>query len=483
MAIAHRIAGFAVLPTAVATLALGPVSASGADPSGAVDPGIWKLVEPRAALSGPLPRDPTAALAAAVTAMGGRLGIPLQPGPALAAAHLPPALAGRLALLLGDLAACDDATRHLVASLPEPLGAYYGVEAGAPPALVGVAAVRACAGRVQSGGLELEQFLSTHPADRGGDVELWPVLRLDGDGSDDTVVHDYVLSVDTGGNDLYLNNAGGNLLDLLRGPAGSAAMAKAPARGCVNPAHDLGDGQCTPSASLLLDLAGDDTYGRKEAPVPDADGLCTDEPLVPRALTEGAGFAGVGILLDAAGNDHYVGKETAQGVGHMGGVGILRDEAGDDHYTAVRLSKGFATIQGVGILHELGGNDVYDYYMPRPLDPEARFRTPGSGGAISTTGLCDNQPRWEEGSAIIDGVGILVEDGGDDTYRPGPPVAHNVGTIEPPRHTGSLGSGDLGGFGLMVDRAGHDSYSAIPGRADGATVAPSAESSGLFIDQ
>jgi hypothetical protein len=483
MAIRRRIASFAVLPTAVATLALGPVSASGAGPSGAVDPGIWKLVEPRAALSGPLPRDPAAALAGAVTAMGGRLGVPLQPGPALASAHLQPALAGRLALLLGDLAACHDATRHLLASLPERPGAYYGEEAGAAPAPAAVAAVRACAGRVQSGSLELERFLSAGPPDKGGDVDLWPVLRFDGDGRADTVVHDYALSVDTGGNDLYLDNAGGNLLDLLRGPAGSAAMDKAPARGCVNPAHDLGDAQCTPSASLLLDLAGDDTYGRKEPPVPDADALCTDEPLVPRPLTGGAGFAGVGILLDAAGNDRYVGKEMAEGVGHFGGVGILRDEGGDDTYTAVRLSKGFATIQGVGILRERGGNDRYEYYMPRALDPEARFRMPGSGGALTTTGLCDNQPRWEEGSAIVDGVGILLEDAGDDTYRPGPLLAHNVGTIEPPRHTGSLGSGDMGGFGLMLDRAGHDSYSAIPGRADRAVVAPSAESTGLFIDQ
>jgi hypothetical protein len=475
MAIRRRIAGLAVL-----ALLSSFAPATGANLLGS---GIWTLVEPRAALSGPLPRDPAAALAGAVTAMGARLGVPLQPGPALAAAHLQPALAGRLALVLGDLAACHDATRNLLASLPERPGAYYGEESGAAPAPAAVATVRACAGRVQGDALELERFLSAGPAEKGGDVELWPVLRLDGDGSDDTVVHDYALSVDTGGNDLYLNNAGGNLLDLLRGPAGSAAMDKAPARGCVNPAHDLGEAQCTPSAALLLDMAGDDTYGRKEAPVPEADGICTDEPLVPRALTEGAGFAGVGILVDAAGDDRYVGKETAQGVGHFGGVGILRDEAGDDHYTAVRLSKGFATIQGVGILHELGGNDVYDYYMPRPLDPEARFRTPGSGGAISTTGLCDNQPRWEEGSAIVDGIGILVEDGGDDTYRPGPPVAHNVGTIEPPRHTGSLGSGDMGGFGLMLDRAGHDSYSAIPGRRNGASVAPSPESSGVFVDQ
>jgi hypothetical protein len=489
-AIRRGLAGLAIL--AVISLSGGSTRNAGADPpvglpgvrgvSGMMDAGIWKLVEPRAKLSGPLPRDPTAALAGAVTAFGVRLGIPLEAGPTLTAVHLESALAGRLALLLGDLAVCQDATRGLLASLPEPPGAYYADGAGAPP-LAGAAAIRACAGRVEDGSLELERFLAVGPRDKGADVDLWPVLRLDLDGTSDVVTHDYVLSVDGGGNDLYLNNAGGNLLDVRRGPAGSAAMEKAGARGCVNPSHDLGEGQCLPSASLLLDMAGDDTYGRKEAPVADADALCTDEPAVPRALTEGAGFAGVGILLDAAGNDHYVGKEAAQGVGHIGGVGVLRDGSGDDTYTAVRLAKGFGTVQGVGILHELGGNDLYDYYMPRALNPEARWRTPGSGGAISTTGLCDNQPRWEEGSGVLGGVGILVEDGGDDTYRPGVPLAHVLGTTEPPRHTGSLGWGDVGGFGLMLERAGHDAYSVIPGRTDGATVGPSAESTGLFVDQ
>src|SRR5919206_1969648 len=157
MAIRRRIACLSLLAPLLSSFA----PATGANLLGS---GIWTLVEPRATLSGPLPRDPAAALAGAVTAMGARLGVPLQPGPALAAAQLQPALAGRLALVLGDLAACHDATRNLLASLPERPGAYYGEESGAAPAPAAVATVRACAGRVQGDALELERFLSAGPA-------------------------------------------------------------------------------------------------------------------------------------------------------------------------------------------------------------------------------------------------------------------------------------------------------------------------------
>jgi plastocyanin len=145
----------------------------------------------------------------------------------------------------------------------------------------------------------------------------------------------------------------------------------------------------------------------------------------------------------------------------------------------MRMSKGFATIFGVGILSDGAGNDRYSYYMPRALDPDAPYKTPGSGGGLTTTGLCDNQPRWDEGSGLLGGVGILVDDGGEDIYRAAEPVDHLLGTEEPLRHTGSLGFGD-GGLGLMFDRAGLDSYSGMPGRADDVTVTPSGESMGIF---
>jgi plastocyanin len=471
----------AVIIVAMVGLATGSVSVAGGDTDQGARllDGVAPLLEP--VVSPPaLPADPGAALVGAASAMAARLDLPVDVALPVLRARLDAGLAGRLAVLLDDLGACHDATDRLLAALPAAPSTYL-ADASVPAALPGAAAIRACAARVQSHGLELSRFLAAAPADMGQDVALWPVLRLDLDGSDDVVVHDYVLSVDQGGNDTYFNSAGGNPLDLRRGPTGSGAPEKAPSRGCVNPAYDLGDGQCTLSAALLVDMAGDDTYGRIDPPLPEADGICTDDPLVHRVLTQGAGFAGVGVLLDEAGNDEYLGKATTQGSGHVGGVGILRDGAGDDVYHAMRLSKGFGTVFGVGILSDGAGNDRYSYYMPSALDPDAPYKTPGSGGGLTTTGLCDNQPRWDEGSGLLGGVGILVDDGGEDTYLAGAPVDHLLGTEKPLRHTGSLGFGD-GGLGLMFDRAGLDSYSGMPGRADDVTVMPSGESMGIFDD-
>jgi plastocyanin len=468
----------------IATLCLTTGSASEAEherfPVPRLLDGVGELLEPGVPAPAALPVHPETALVRATAAMATRLGLPVDTGPVLRHARLDPGLAGRLALVLDELAACHDATARLMANLPAPLSDYLD-ETRVPPPVPGAAAIRACAARVQGSGLELSRFLAAAPAGMGSDTVLWPVLRLDLDGSDDLVVHDFVLNVDQGGNDTYYNAAGGNPLDLRRGPTGSAAPQKAPSRGCVNPAYDLGDGQCTLSAALHVDMAGDDTYGRFDPPDPEADGICTDEPLVHRVLTQGAGFAGVGILIDESGSDEYLGKATTQGSGHVGGVGILRDAAGDDVYHAMRLSKGFGTVVGVGILSDGAGDDRYSYYMPRALDPGAPYKTPGSGGGLTTTGLCDNQPRWDEGSGLLGGVGILVDHGGQDTYVAGAPLDHLLGTEEPLRHTGSLGFGDAG-LGLMFDRSGLDSYTGMPGRADDVTVTPSGESMGLFSD-
>ncbi|MGH8973380.1 MAG: cupredoxin domain-containing protein [Acidimicrobiia bacterium] len=465
---------------ALVSVVLGSASEAGEgrSPSPGLTVGLEELIDPDV-VAPTLPPDAERALLAAAVSFAPRLGLAPDAGRALADAHLDGALAGRLALLLADLGTCHDATTRLLRDLPGPVSSYL-VDDAEPVSIPEAAAIRACAGRVQSRGLELSRFLAATPADMGSDLALWPVLRLDLDGSDDVIRHDYVLSVDRAGNDVYLNSAGGNPLDLQRGPTGSLAPKKEPSRGCVNPGYDLAEGQCVLSAALLVDVTGDDTYGQMEAP--DVDTLCTDEPLVRRVLTEGAGFAGAGVLIEGSGNDRYLGKVVTQGAGHIGGVGILRDEAGDDVYTAMRLSKGFGTIVGLGLLRDISGNDRYDYYMPRAIDPGAPYKTPGSGGGLSATGLCDNQPRWDEGTGAAGGIGILVEDGGDDTYIAGAPLDHLFGTTDPLRRTGSQGFGDFQGFGYMHDHGGRDSYSGMPDRRDDTTVMPTPQVSGLFVD-
>ncbi|MDQ3945569.1 MAG: hypothetical protein M3357_10550, partial [Actinomycetota bacterium] len=212
--------------------------------------------------------DPVAELAEGLSALGLQVGIALDPVPALAAARLRPALVDRLAAVVRQLRVCRDATTRLLAGLPAKPGELLRGDAAptSPPA--GTDAIRACAGELKREGMELESFLAAAPTDQGSDLTLWPVLRLDLDGSADSVVHDYMLNVDSGGDDVYLNNAGGNLIDVRRGPPGSRAPSRETARGCINPAYDLLAGECVISEALLVDAAGNDTYGQMQPPIP-----------------------------------------------------------------------------------------------------------------------------------------------------------------------------------------------------------------------
>ena len=442
-------------------------------PAAVADTTPAALVQPVPALPGPLPADPAAALDAAVTAMAAHRGVDMHPAEAIRAAHLAPALMGRLALLLGQLQACQAITDRLIAHLPAPPAVLWARETDPGP-ISEAPALRACAAKVEAGGLELEHFLKGAPA-YGSRLEQWPVLRVDPVGTDDVVGPDFVLNVDVGGNDTYLDNAGGNLIDVRAEPRGLA-------KGCSNPAYDLAAGRCVIAEALLVDVAGNDTYGQMEAPEQDVDELCTDDLLVRRVVTGGAGAWGVGVLIDGGGDDTYFGKSVALGAGHFGGTGVLLDEGGDDHYTAIRLAEGFGTLGGTGVLHDTGGNDTYTYYLPRPKYPGAADHTLGAGGALDTGGNCDGNSRWNLGSGFLGGVGILVDDAGNDTYEAAPPAKHEPGASGMIRDTGSMGFGDGGGFGIFLDNAGHDTYTGMPGRADGATVTPSDKSQGFFHD-
>ena len=463
-AASRHVAGIAIILTVA--LAVGPAGAAG--PS-------------RAGVAAPVDD-----LAGAVSGLGARLGIALDPAARLAEARLDPALATHLVAVLSTLGECADATARLLAALPAPPGrllargdaALAGLTS--PPA--GTQELRDCAARLQVQGGALQRRLEQGRRPAASDLDLWPVLRLDADGSHDTVVHDYMLSVDSGGDDTYFNNAGGNLIDIRRGPPGAGAEMDAPARGCINPAYDLLAAECVISQALLVDSAGNDTYGRMDPPAPRLDGLCTDEPLVHRVMTGGVGSWGVGILLEGGGDDRYLGKSITLGAGHFGGVGMLVDESGRDDYRAMRLAKGFGTLFGLGVFHDLEGDDSYSYYLPRPLDPGAADRTLGAGGGLDTGGTCDRVSRWEEGSGFLGGVGVFLDDAGDDRYDVAPPLPHEPGASGIIRATGSLGFGD-GGLGVFLDAAGRDRYTGMPGRENGATVGPSDRSQGFFHDE
>jgi hypothetical protein len=330
---------------------------------------------------------------------------------------------------------------------------------------------------------------------------IWPVLAFSPGKADNTYREDYALLVDSGGNDNYLNNQGSNMLDLKRSLTSPVARYHEPARGCHQTYPDSLSGrilptpgpngervasfdgpECVPVAGLLMDLDGDDSYGALEKPVfPDTQ--CSDDPSVRRFTTIGSGVEGVSIVIDGAGDDTYLGRTGTMGAGHIGGVGLLEDRAGNDSYKAMRNGMGLGLLGGVGVLHDVSGDDRYDYYMPRPKGPDAKFQEDGSGGVVDDSGLlsevgrsphkpdgvggrCDNKPRSLQGVGIFvaPANGVLIDNAGDDFYRAagyrnqdeGFPTQTGTGLVKFAH--GSQGSGFLGGFGAMFDLSGYDRY-------------------------
>lgn len=486
----------------------------------AVDPVVGARLQPHQGLlstpttiTTPLPADPVGALGTAVSALSTGVGLPQDATAAIGSSGLSAEVAGRVANLLTAMTTCRQITGTRFEAIPTGLLPLV-LKTGGSLDPLAHAGIKACAEPVWRRTVELQltlDDLASGPATAScavpgtADLDLWPVLRLDGSTcGDNTYAHDYMLIVDVGGDDTYRNNAGGNMVDLNFSPAGSAVTGlrgTGPAQGCQRAIPGLTALDCVPAVGVLLDLAGQDTYGVKETP--DHDTGCTTDPVVRRMMTAGAGFLGVSVLRDSGGTaDAYTGKTGSLGAGHIFGVGLLSDDGGDDTYSAVRNSQGFALVGGFGLLNDQAGDDTYDYYMPAPIDPSAPNQTEGAGGVRDDEGegLCDRIPRFVQGTAnVLPGTtGVLIDDSGADSYH-GAFAGEFVGPIQnPSTRAGSLGFGNNQGLGVFLDRAttgdtylvdGEPTVVGVPARGDNTTVLPGNDSSGsglgqgLFIDQ
>lgn len=263
-------------------------------------------------------------------------------------------------------------------------------------------------------------------------VRTPPAYAFDLCGADSTYEHNYSLIVDLGGNDTYLNNAGGTRLT------------------------DICEQSPTPApvgfaAAALVDVAGDDAYGDPEAP--------------SSCGVNGGAVMGAGFLLDRAGDDMYAADSYGvNGGAWIAGLGYLRDLAGDDRYLAGvstvtvdpgdgNVSHGNRGVNGggngaVGTLVDDAGDDVY-----RAGVESARIRADGI--------------RLEAGSNAVNGgglagVGHLADRAGSDRYLAG------IGTL---RLTGDgayvlaawrsiHGGGATAGVGYLADGGGPDTYRA-----------------------
>jgi len=227
---------------------------------------------------------------------------------------------------------------------------------------------------------------------------------------------------------------------------------------------------------IILDLQGDDNYASQaDAALAGSvlgAGLIADhagnDTYAGGQITQGAAVAGIGLLFDHAGDDRYLAAELAQGAALVG-VGALFDAAGTDLYTAAKFGQGYGGAMGVGLLVEEGGNDTY---------------LAGNKHA-SSYGVPGNYQAFSQGvgmgfrNDIAGGIGLLRDRGGDDQYTAGNYSQgagyylgagmlldeHGNDTYAGTRYT--QGAAAHLGIGLLRDEAGNDAYSGGPSASQG----------------
>ncbi len=167
---------------------------------------------------------------------------------------------------------------------------------------------------------------------------------------------------------------------------------------------------------LLSDRGGTDRYfagGR----VPSAYG--TPNTYAGWAQGAGCGFrgygpGGIGLLVDGGGDDDYQGGDFAQGVGYFFGLGALGDLSGNDRYRGSRYAQGTAAHQAVGVLIDRSGDDRYSAKI-------AASQGAGWDAAIGYLADWGGNDRYDarhlsQGAAAMNGLGLLFDGDGADTY-------------------------------------------------------------------
>ncbi len=213
--------------------------------------------------------------------------------------------------------------------------------------------------------------------------------------------------------------------------------------------------------SLLIDLAGDDLYrGNGETgPAQTLGGLSVllelegDDHYQGDFRTQAAALGGVALLLDSEGQDSYQAGLFCQAAAILGQAALV-DGGGDDLYLASLYAQGFGHVGAAALLQDMDGHDQY-ILRPRFLDViryEDHHLTLGQGFGFGS------RPD------LSGGFGLLHDLAGNDSYS-----ADIYGQ----------GAAYWWALGALVDRAGNDRYTAWQ-YAQGAGIHLAA---GLLLDQ
>ncbi len=344
----------------------------------------------------------------------------------------------------------------------------------------------------------------------------WGVIDLSGGGNS---VHDGVptlLTIDTGGDDVYINSpcnsSASNWASISIDTSGNdnyvsdqtllkIQVADWPSRGKAQSLS--GPGSALFGVTFLVDSTGDDHYRSTRSSLGSATfGLAYLKDKEGKdeydCYTNSLGFGhyGIGILEDLKGDDIYKGFSQHSGVGLPQGFGLILDKSGSDTYDSNDKVLDFPSAQsaehnnsmaigagygfradyttghsqsgGVGIVYDLEGNDKYSCGV---FGMGAGYWE-GVGMLWDDAGVDQYAGQWYvEGASAHFGIGAIFEKSGDDRYLAGMNMAlgaghdfgigfvcDSAGNDEYIAPNLSLGAGNANGIGIFVELAGDDSY-------------------------
>lgn len=265
-------------------------------------------------------------------------------------------------------------------------------------------------------------------------IQFAPYLSIELGTVANTYTQDFMLLIDVGGDDTYLNNAGGAsvvrdaaaLIDLL----GSDEYRSLRDTG-INGGGFVGSG-------FLVDTLGSDVYSAGDEGV------------------NGGGWVGTGFLLDPLGQNSFSGGSTGTNGGGAVGAGMLIDLFSSSSTSAGDCgTNGGACTGGVGFLLNGLGVDSLDSFTAGGRGTNGGGHLGGVGYMLSsdlgTTSFSGGSNGTNGGGggdpanlvSTTGGSGFLFDVAGDDTYGAGSQGANGGGYF---------------GAGILIDSGGGDSY-------------------------
>ncbi len=260
---------------------------------------------------------------------------------------------------------------------------------------------------------------------------------------------DAALILDLGGDDLYLNNAGGT-----RPGMPIAMVIDWGGNDRYLSRENFSQGAGILGGGFLIDLGGNDTFISLDG-------------------SQGVGFWGIGLLYHGDGNSVISARKLCQGTGQMG-IGFLINRNGDDKYLCSFAGQGLGLFGGAGILIDEAGNDLYQLGGLEPdfRDPAKVTQSFGQGFGL---GVRADKDRL----GVPGGIGMLIDERGDDVYiadyfAQGAAYYYGLGILEDQGGNDqyisgrySQGAGIHSSIGILIDHAGNDFYYSSVGAGQG----------------